>query len=42
MNIRYFQDAGFFLEVEFLQSELLVKVLGDNKESYQKAFVDVS
>ena len=29
------------MEVEFLQSELLVKALGDKKESYQKAYVDV-
>ena len=30
------------MEVEFLQSELLVKALGDKKESYQKAYVDVN
>ncbi|CAG2203029.1 Cilia- and flagella-associated protein 46 [Mytilus edulis] len=32
------KDPGFFLELEFLQSDLTVKSLGDKQESYQKSF----
>ncbi|CAC5380788.1 Cilia- and flagella-associated protein 46 [Mytilus coruscus] len=35
------KDPGFFLELEFLQSDLTVKSLGDKQESYQKSSVDV-
>ncbi|XP_064631435.1 cilia- and flagella-associated protein 46-like isoform X3 [Lineus longissimus] len=34
-------DQGFYLEVEFLQAELMVKKLADKQESYQKAAVEV-
>ena len=40
-NTFVLQDPGFFLEVEFLQAELMVKSLGNKQESYMKAAVDV-
>ena len=38
----FLQEAGFHLELEFVQCELMVKSLQDKQETYQKNVVDVS
>lgn len=37
----YFQEQGFYLELEFLGCEIMVKNLTDKQESLQKNVVDV-
>ena len=37
-----FQDPGFFLEVEFMQAELIVKSLGNTQEHYTSNIVEVT
>ena len=41
MSILLFQDQGFFLELEFLQAEVMVKSLGLKQEAFSKNVVDV-
>ena len=36
-----YQEPSFYLELEFLHCELMVKSLGDRQESYQKCVVEV-
>lgn len=40
--INWLQDPSFYLELEFLQCELMVRSLGEKQESFNKSVVDVS
>lgn len=39
--IDWLKDPSFYLELEFLQCELMVRSLGDKQESFNKSVVDV-
>ena len=42
MLLLIFQEQGFYLELEFLGCEIMVKNLSERQESLQKNIVDVS